>query len=55
MGEEREGVTTEEGEEEVEDFAAAVGVETEEAAAGTTPFFFIGVLLDLDPNRLKES
>ena len=49
VGEEPEGVTTEEEVVGVGDFEAAVGEETEVAAAGTTPFFWIGGLLDLDP------
>lgn len=53
MGEGREEVTTEEEVVGVGDFEAAVGEETEEAAAGTTPFFWIGGLLDLDPNSSK--
>lgn len=43
MGEEREGVTTAEEVEVVVDFEAAVGEETEEEAAGTTPLSLIGV------------
>lgn len=43
VGEEREGVTTEVVEEAAEDFEVAVGEEKEEAAAGTTPLFLIGV------------
>lgn len=43
VGEEREGVTTAEEVEVVVDFEAAVGEETEEEAAGTTPLSLIGV------------